>query len=356
MGLRIVPGTANPLLAGAIAKTLGTEPVPCELDRFPDGELRPVVGHLRGDDVYVIQPTGPPVSDHLMELLLLLDACRRGGAGRITAVLPYFGYARQDRRGRAGEAVGARVVADALAASGAQRLVVVDPHSAALEAMCGIPVEMLTAVPALAGALAPAIPGDAVVVAPDLGAVKLAEHYASLLQRPVAVVRKTRVTGATVRAEEIAGDVAGRPAVIVDDMISTGATIEAAAQVCPRSRGHTRHCRRRDPRAAGGRGRRPARAAAGAVRGHHRQPAPEPFPGARASGGVRRPAAGRRHRPPAPRPAAGGPAGPHLTSGSPPQRARSGLRVPAGAGDRGQIQARVISIRRPGPWPVAQGR
>ena len=180
---------------------------------------------------YVIQPTGPPVSDHLVELLLLLDACRRGGAGRITAVLPYFGYARQDRRSQAGEAVGARVVADALAASGAQRLVVVDPHTAALEAMCGIPVEMLTAVPALAGALAPLVPGDAVVVAPDLGAVKLAEHYASLLHRPVAVVRKTRMTGATVRAEEIAGDVAGRPAVVVDDMISTGATIEAAARV-----------------------------------------------------------------------------------------------------------------------------
>ena len=180
---------------------------------------------------YVIQPTGPPVSDHLVELLLLLDACRRGGAGRITAVLPYFGYARQDRRSQAGEAVGARVVADALAASGAQRLVVVDPHTAALEAMCGIPVEMLTAVPALADALAPEVPGSAVVVAPDLGAVKLAEHYASLLHRPVAVVRKTRMTGATVRAEEIAGDVAGRPAVIVDDMISTGATIEAAARV-----------------------------------------------------------------------------------------------------------------------------
>ena len=180
---------------------------------------------------YVIQPTGPPVSDHLVELLLLLDACRRGGAGRITAVLPYFGYARQDRRSQAGEAVGARVVADALAASGAQRLVVVDPHTAALEAMCGIPVEMLTAVPALAGALAPLVPGSAVVVAPDLGAVKLAEHYASLLHRPVAVVRKTRMTGATVRAEEIAGDVAGRPAVVVDDMISTGATIEAAARV-----------------------------------------------------------------------------------------------------------------------------
>lgn len=90
MSLRIVPGTANPLLAAAVARTLHTEPVTYELDRFPDGELRPVVDHLRGDDVYVIQPTGPPVSDHLVELLLLLDACRRGGAGRITAVLPYF--------------------------------------------------------------------------------------------------------------------------------------------------------------------------------------------------------------------------------------------------------------------------
>jgi len=231
MSLRIVPGTANPLLASGVARTLGVGQVACELDRYPDGELRPAVEHLRGDDVYVIQPTGPAVSDHLVELLLLLDACHRGGAGRITAVVPYFGYARQDRRSRTGEAVGARVVADALAASGAQRLIVVDPHTAALEAMCGIPVEMLTAVPALAGALAAWVPGDAVVVAPDLGAVKLAEHYASLLKLPVAVVRKTRVTGATVRAEEIAGDVGGRTAVIVDDMISTGATIEAAASV-----------------------------------------------------------------------------------------------------------------------------
>ena len=237
MGLRVVPGTANRLLAGAIATALRTEPVTCELERFPDGELRPVVDHVRGDDVYVVQPTGPPVSDHLMELFLLLDACRRSGAERITAVLPYFGYARQDRRGRAGEAVGARVVADALAGSGAQRLVVVDPHSTALEAMCGIPVEMLTAVPVLAGTLAPMVAEGAVVVAPDLGAVKLAEHYASLLRRSVAVVRKTRVTGATVRAEEIAGDVAGRQAVIVDDMISTGATIEAAAGVLLRHGG-----------------------------------------------------------------------------------------------------------------------
>jgi ribose-phosphate pyrophosphokinase len=230
MTLRLVIGTSNRPLGAAVARVLGVEPAACDVERFPDFELRPMVGHVRGDDVYVVAPTGPPVNDSVMELLLLLDACRRGGAARITAVVPYFGYARQDRRGRTGQALGARVVADAVAGAGADRLVVVDPHTAALEAMCRIPVEMLTAVPVLTEALAGTITREAVVVAPDLGAVKLAEHYASRLGLPAAVVRKTRISGTEVRAEEVVGEVAGRPVVVVDDMISTGATIVTAVQ------------------------------------------------------------------------------------------------------------------------------
>jgi ribose-phosphate pyrophosphokinase len=231
MVMRVVAGTANRSLVVAVAASAGTELAACEVERFPDGELRPHVAEMRGDDVYVVEPTGPPVNEHLAELLLLLDACRRAGADRLTAVVPYFAYARQDRRGSAGEAVGARVVADTLAAVGTDRLVVVDPHTVALEAMCAMPVEMLTAVPVLAAALRSMIAESAVVVAPDLGAVKLAERYASLLQRNVAVVRKVRTSGETVEAHELVGDISGRPAVVVDDMISTGATIEATMNV-----------------------------------------------------------------------------------------------------------------------------
>ncbi len=231
MTLQIVAGTADRALAGSIARVLGIEPASVVVERFPDGELRPVVDGLGGADVYLVQATGPPVNDHVMELLLLVDACRRAGAARITAVVPYFGYARQDRRGRAGQAIGVHVVAGVLASAGTQRLIVVDPHTAALEAICTVAVEMLTAVPSLAQALREQVPDGAVVVAPDLGAVKLAEHYGALLSRPVAVVRKTRLSGTRVVAEELVGDVRDRPVVIVDDMISTGGTIEAAVEV-----------------------------------------------------------------------------------------------------------------------------
>jgi ribose-phosphate pyrophosphokinase len=229
MTLSLLSGSAHQQLGDAIANILGVEPTACELERFPDGELQVKVGALHDGDVYIVQPTGPPVNDHLVELLLLIDACRREGAGRITAVIPYLGYARQDRRTASGQSVAAQVSARAITSSGADRVIVVDAHTPAVETLFEVPVQLLTAVPTLARELEEDISEDTVIVAPDLGAVKLAEHYGSVLGKPVVIVRKTRHSGSEVSVEEVVGDVAGRPVVIVDDMISTGATIRAAA-------------------------------------------------------------------------------------------------------------------------------
>jgi ribose-phosphate pyrophosphokinase len=229
MTLSLLSGSAHQQLGDAIANILGVEPTACELERFPDGELQVKVGALHDGDVYIVQPTGPPVNDHLVELLLLIDACRREGAGRITAVIPYLGYARQDRRTASGQSVAAQVSARAITSSGADRVIVVDAHTPAVETLFDVPVQLLTAVPTLARELEEDISEDTVIVAPDLGAVKLAEHYGSVLGKPVVIVRKTRHSGSEVSVDEVVGDVAGRPVVIVDDMISTGATIRAAA-------------------------------------------------------------------------------------------------------------------------------
>lgn len=229
MNLAIVVGPASDALGAAVAAELGVEPTACEVERFPDGEVRPRVDGLSRRDVCVVQSTGPPVSEHLVELQLLLDACRRGGAARVTAVVPYLCYARQDRRSAPGEALGGRVVADAIVAAGADRLVTVDPHTPAAEAMFGIPTETVRAVEVLAEAAASDDDLDrAVVVAPDLGAAKLAQRYGEHLDLPVAVVHKRRLSGETVEARDVTGEVAGRRPLVIDDMISTGATIQAA--------------------------------------------------------------------------------------------------------------------------------
>lgn len=229
---RIVAGSAHPVLARAIAEQLAVELADASVARFPDDEAHVALNEsVRGRDVYLVQPTGPPVDRHLVELAMLGDACRRAEAGRVTAVIPYFGYARGDRRSHDGEAVATRVAIDVIAGAGIDRMLVVDPHTPALEAMAPVPLESVSAVPALVSALARDLPEHAVLVAPDLGAVKLAERYSAQLGVPAAFVRKTRLSGATVEAAGVVGEVRGRAPVVVDDMITTAGTVEAAAQV-----------------------------------------------------------------------------------------------------------------------------
>lgn len=230
MSLVLVAGSANEPLASAVAARLGVPLGERLLERFPDGELHvALLMSVRRRDVYVLQPTGPPADAHLMELCLLADACRRAGADRLTAVVPYLGYARQDRRAQGREAVAARVVADLVQAAGFDRVVALDLHSPSLEGFFTVPLEHLSAVPLLADAVRPLLPAPAVVVAPDLGAARLAERYARLLALPMAVVHKTRVSGTEVTAGAVVGEVRDRVPVIVDDMISTAGTAVAAA-------------------------------------------------------------------------------------------------------------------------------
>ncbi len=226
----LLSGSANPALAGAVAERLGTRLAACLLERFPDGELHVEIREsVRGQRVYLFQPTSPPVEEHLFELLLLGDACRRAGAARVTAVMPYFGYARQDRRAAGRDCIAARVAADVLAACRIDDVVVIDLHSRSGEGLFSMPAQHLSAVSALAEAVRSS-GGNVVLVAPDLGAVKLARRYAAALDLPVAIVHKTRLSGRDVKVQQIAGEVRGRAPLIVDDMISTGGTVAAAVR------------------------------------------------------------------------------------------------------------------------------
>ena len=229
MSLKILAGSANLSLAENIAKNANVKLIRRVLERFPDGELHiELQESVRGHDVYLIQPTCPPVDEHLFELLLMADACRRAGTIHLTAVIPYFGYARQDRRAHGREPLSVRLIADLLATSGIQRVVAVDLHSQGVESAFAIPVEHVSAVPILAEAVRSSVPRNAVIVSPDLGAVKMAERYAKLLDLPVAIIHKTRISGAEVNVQRIVGDVRDKQVLVVDDMISTGGTIEKA--------------------------------------------------------------------------------------------------------------------------------
>ena len=226
--MMVFAGPASLRLGAEVCELLRVAPASYDCRRFPDGEIEmEILESVRGRDVFLLQATSPPVEQHLMELLLLADACRRAGAARLTGVIPYFGYARQDRRTHR-RSLGARVAANVLATAGFDRLMLIDAHTPAIEGFFDMPIDHLTAVPLLAGAAAASMRDNSVVVAPDLGGVKRAREYARLLDVPMAFVHKTRLSGAAVETHGVIGDVRNQLPLIVDDMLSTGATIDAA--------------------------------------------------------------------------------------------------------------------------------
>jgi ribose-phosphate pyrophosphokinase len=228
----IFAGSANVTLAEAIAAELDIRPGSREVRVFPVGEMQVELQEsVRGEDVYLLQPTSPPGEKHLLELLLLADASYRAGAARLTGVIPYFGYARQDQRASGREAVGSRLVAGLLESGGLfERVVAIDLHTAAIEGFFGIPLEHLSAVPMLVDNIRPHVGAEGVVVAPDMGAAELAERYAEPLELPMAIVHKTRISGSEVSVGSVTGEVGGRKPIIIDDIIDTGGTTKATIE------------------------------------------------------------------------------------------------------------------------------
>lgn len=226
----LLAGSASKTLAEAVASRLGTPLGACSVERFPDGETHvQVLEPVRRKEVFLLQSTGPPVNEHLVELLSFVDACRRAAAGPITVIMPYFGYSRSDKRhGR--EPIAASMAATCLQALGAAHVVTVDLHASQIEGFFQVPVDNLTAEPTLCEALRARLPGGAVVVAPDEGAVKLATRYARRLGRRVVVVHKERESGEETHVTQVVGEVRGSPCLIVDDMISTGGTIRESVE------------------------------------------------------------------------------------------------------------------------------
>ncbi|PIE23439.1 MAG: ribose-phosphate pyrophosphokinase [Planctomycetota bacterium] len=232
--MRVFSGNAHRELSDEIIKELKLEPGEAVVGRFPDGEIDVKVNvDVRGSDCFVVQPTCPPVNENLIELLVLIDCLRRASAERITAVLPYFGYARKDRKDEGRVPITAKLVANMITTAGADRVLTVDLHAAQIQGFFDIPVDHLYARRSFLDVLeADGYRGDdLVVVSPDVGGVKLCRAYSKELGAGLAIVDKRRVSGSVTKVEHMVGNVQGKRALIVDDMISTGGSISDAARV-----------------------------------------------------------------------------------------------------------------------------
>jgi len=229
--LRILAGTSNPALASSICAHLGCALSPIMCDTFSDGEIRIEIGdNVRGHDVFVIQSLCAPVNFNLMQLCLILDALKRASAKRVTAVVPYYGYARQDRKVSPRTPISAKLVADFLTVAGVDRLVTVDLHAGQIQGFFNIPVDNLFAAPVFLEMLRQ-IPDEIVLVSPDAGGVERTRAYAKRLNTTLAIIDKRRDKPNQASAMHVIGDVEGKTAVVLDDMIDTAGTVVAAADV-----------------------------------------------------------------------------------------------------------------------------
>lgn len=231
--LRLFSGSANVPLAQEVARYLGMDLGPMVRKRFADGELYVQIQEsIRGCDVYLMQPTCCPVNDHLMELLIMVDACRRASARQITAVIPYYGYARADRKTAGRESITAKLVANLITQAGAGRILAMDLHSAQIQGYFDIPFDHVYGSPVLLDYLASKQLPDLVVVSPDVGGVARARAFAKKLNdAPLAIIDKRRQAHNVAEVMNLIGDVAGKTAVLVDDMIDTGGTISEGARL-----------------------------------------------------------------------------------------------------------------------------
>ena len=224
--LKIFTGTANPLLAGKICAALGCTLGAADVRTFSDGETHlQIQENVRGSDVFVVQPTSTPVDHNIMELLLMIDAAKRASAERITAVLPYYGYARQDRKDRPRMPISARLVANLIQRAGADRVLALDLHAAQIQGFFDVPVDHLFSLPVMIEYFESMGGRDVTVVSPDAGGVERARAFAKRLDAPLAIIDKRRTEVNVAEVMHIIGDVAGRDCLMVDDLIDTAGTL-----------------------------------------------------------------------------------------------------------------------------------
>ncbi len=229
--IKLFAGNSNLPLARSIAAKLNTGLGEVEVTKFSDGETAVHIGEtVRGRDLFIIQSTSAPVNDNLMELLIMIDAAKRASAGRVTAVMPYFGYARQDRKARSRDPITAKLVADLLTSAGADRVLTMDLHAAQIQGFFNIPVDNLLGGPTLYNYFGGKVDEDFIVVSPDVGSVNRARKVAERLGCPMAIIDKRRPKANVMEVMNIIGTVAGKKCLLVDDMIDTAGTIVQGAK------------------------------------------------------------------------------------------------------------------------------